>query len=872
MMQCSKKENRIVPFYFVVFFIPVICMIIHMVIRDCYPFGNYTILLGDANTQYLSFFKELHDRLSSGKSLLFSWNSGMGYDFYINLCYYLGSPFSWLALLFGKNHMELGMIFGMLIQLGGCGVTAFYYLLHTNKNQLEKGKIRTIVCMVFATAYAMCNYILAYQYNLMWLISLMLMPLVLLGVEQLVESGNIYLYFGTLTLCLLTNFYFAWFVCLMSVLWFVDQKKGTIKNGINRGIRYAISSITAALCAAVVLVPCYLFVLNRKDPYTMSVDFGSVGNIGNFFQGMFWAGSIDSSGSTMFTNNNYFGIFVLVFVWFYFFRPDIGILQKIKRATEIVILSVSLNWAATIFLLHGFSFPHMFSERFAIILILLLIITGFEGIQILREIRYRYMAGAFAGLLAIICLCFIAGNDLREFYCYMGSIMIICYLFICLILYKRNSIKLESLYLNIIILGFAELISNFFFVNVKNYDIFREREIYAEQWKDDYEHMDKAAGERNTAWMFDRNCFTYSDTNIFSSAINSDMVSCFKKLGLTIQMNGGSYVFRGTTPLTDILFNVKNILTNQPAYYGGYRLAEEMYLNTEQSTETYGIFSTDNLVGFGFVLPESVADWDMDQNPFEVQNEFTNEILGKGNIFSKVELEVLEYPVINCILMSHTDTSITYYNTNFDPDSLAGTGMVFDVPYDMHLYAYAHDDNGTVVRFSIDDEEMLNQTGVYSSPGTMVNLGDLKKGQRVLFSVYNTSEILETGTVYIDFYEYHDDVLQDCIEEMKKSIYVIETFEDTRISGTVNVAEKGILHMSIPYYKGFTAYVDGKKTEIIKTGDAMVGIYMEPGHHEVEFRYLTYGFKTGAILSFIGLIWVSGYVFYIRKSNGRFKR
>lgn len=117
--------------------IPIICIVIHMMMTDCYPFGKNTILLGDSNTQYYAFFVELSGRIRQGKSIFFSWDMGLGYDFYTNFFYYLASPVNLIAVLFGGSHMELGMIVSMCIQVGLCGVTMTYFLSHTSRNKMR---------------------------------------------------------------------------------------------------------------------------------------------------------------------------------------------------------------------------------------------------------------------------------------------------------------------------------------------------------------------------------------------------------------------------------------------------------------------------------------------------------------------------------------------------------------------------------------------------------------------------------------------------------------------------------------------------------------------------------------------------------------
>ena len=256
-----EKKRKYLWLYFVAFIIPVFTMLAHMFLTNCYPFGENTIMIRDADAQYVPFLNYMVEKAKTGGSLQFDWHSGLGSDYYATFFYYLASPFNLLMFLFGSSHVELGALVIFLVQIGGCGVTALYFFRHTRYNRLTTG--RDMMSLLFASAYAMCGYMLAYQYNFIWLISLMLTPLVLLGIEYMVDRRDYRLYFITLLLTLLTNFYFAWYVCIFAMIYFIDQHFDGIKDFLKKLLRFVGVSVTAAMCSAVVLVPCYLSVLNK---------------------------------------------------------------------------------------------------------------------------------------------------------------------------------------------------------------------------------------------------------------------------------------------------------------------------------------------------------------------------------------------------------------------------------------------------------------------------------------------------------------------------------------------------------------------------------------------------------------------------------
>ena len=65
----------------VAFIIPLVILIIIYYMRGIYPFGDNTYLRSDCYHQYAPFMKELYNKLTTGGSLTYSWNIGLGVNF-----------------------------------------------------------------------------------------------------------------------------------------------------------------------------------------------------------------------------------------------------------------------------------------------------------------------------------------------------------------------------------------------------------------------------------------------------------------------------------------------------------------------------------------------------------------------------------------------------------------------------------------------------------------------------------------------------------------------------------------------------------------------------------------------------------------------
>lgn len=96
------------------------------------------------------------------------------------------------------------------------------------------------------------------------------------------------------------------------------------------------------------------------------------------------------------------------------------------------------------------------------------------------------------------------------------------------------------------------------------------------------------------------------------------------------------------------------------------------------------------------------------------------------------------------------------------------------------------------------------------------------------------------------------------LKDIRKRLY---DFEMKRCDGNSDVIcghikndESGFFVMSIPYDKGFTCYVDGKKTDIEKVDTAFMGFYLEKGEHDIRFEYRAPGKTAGIIMSIAGII------------------
>ena len=195
------------------FLLPVVCMFVMMIVRGFEPFGPVTMLYSDMYHQYYPFFVNFRKALLSGDSLLYNWSLGMGMDYLGLISYYLASPLNLLSVLVPERFLLEYFSLLMPIKLGLASMFFAIFLKKIfHKNDLS--------IVVFGSFYGLCAWAMGYSWNVMWLDTFALLPLVVLGAVSLLEERKFLLYTLTLFLSVFTNYYVGFFTCIGVVLLF----------------------------------------------------------------------------------------------------------------------------------------------------------------------------------------------------------------------------------------------------------------------------------------------------------------------------------------------------------------------------------------------------------------------------------------------------------------------------------------------------------------------------------------------------------------------------------------------------------------------------------------------------------------------------
>ncbi|MDR0314700.1 MAG: YfhO family protein, partial [Oscillospiraceae bacterium] len=239
------------------------------------PFGEHTVLRMDLYHQYGPLFAELYDRLTGFDSLIYSWTTGGGGSFLGAFYNYLSSPLSIFILAFGHIGNPESISFLILIKAALASAAFTYYL--KKSDEFSKHNATTAA---FGVLYAFCGFFIAYYWNVMWLDAMYMLPLVVLGIERIINKGKPMLYSISLAITLFANFYLGFMVCIFCLLYAVmyyfgkysiKSKFVPLENGQKQNVISALknsrlltsvfkfigSSFLAILLCAVSLLPVF---------------------------------------------------------------------------------------------------------------------------------------------------------------------------------------------------------------------------------------------------------------------------------------------------------------------------------------------------------------------------------------------------------------------------------------------------------------------------------------------------------------------------------------------------------------------------------------------------------------------------------------
>ena len=107
------------------------------------------------------------------------------------------------------------------------------------------------------------------------------------------------------------------------------------------------------------------------------------------------------------------------------------------------------------------------------------------------------------------------------------------------------------------------------------------------------------------------------------------------------------------------------------------------------------------------------------------------------------------------------------------------------------------------------------------------------------------------------------------IDALRADVLENVSIQNDLITGKISLDTPKLLCLSIPYSKGWTAYVNGEQMALLQTNTMYMGLSLPAGDHSIRLVYETPGLRTGLYVSAAALALLLGVVLMLEISARR---
>ena len=813
--------------YVIAFVLPLIMMAALYYTREIFPWGSDCYLRSDMYHQYAPFFSELWHKIRNGESLTYSWDIGMGTNFTSLYAYYLASPANWFIVLFPQKYMIEIMNSLIILKIAGSSLAITYYIT-------RHFDTKNCVAALFGMFYGMSGFIAAYSWNIMWLDCVILLPLIMLGLERLVNENKCIFYCVTLGLCIFTNYYISIMVCISVVIYFIVLMISyngpvSILQYVKKFINFCIYSLLAGGLGACLLLPeFYTFSLSASSDTSFPAQLKSYFSILSMLTRQLINVPVHL-GLEHFPNI-YCGVAVFLLIPLYVMCKKINAREKIGKCIILLIFLTAFNLNIPNYIWHGLHFPNSLPCRQSFIYIFFVLTMCFEAVYNIKELSNKQIGTSLwisIGLLVLFEQLFMAEGSSYSFkIAYVSGIFILLYallifinnnakLKIPLVLLLTFSVSIIECTLNMDSTGIGTTSRTSYLLD---YDAVKTVTKTVADNDDSFYRMDKLFGARTKndgAWH------NYKTVSTFSSTCNASMSKLFNYLGLENSTN--AYGCNGLTEVTDMIFSVKYTISNK-------LLAESNLRSYYTGSDGEFIYKNNYTLPIGFAINEQSAS---KMNFMTANNGIENQNLMIQNMTFTV---VDEFPnESECTIKPQKDG---------------------------HLYLIAANQSVDYITVTLNNSDKSYSYSNLKSNNRIIDVGYVTKSDTVEVTA-------ETG-MNLTAYMLDSDKLIKAYNILNAESYQVDSYTDTHFKGSISLSSDKTVLFSIPHDAGWSVYVDGKRVDTFVWKNALLCVDVPAGTHSLELRYVPHNLILGCVLTAFSIIILIGiYVSARLIRNGR---
>lgn len=829
------RKNRI---YCCAFLIPVALYLLTMIVFSCIPFGTHSFYDGDGLCSTLPTILDHYYNLKDG-NLIFSMNGGYGY------CIYNDFPLGTLEFILLPLSTYQVAVLVLLVEglcLGFCSFTVVYYLTHRLTGQRAlKSDFRLLIP---ALLYALNTYMLAMHGFVVWYYTFLLFPLLMLAMDYLMYRKKWMMYTIVLSLCIILNIQLALYACIFLVILFFTYHFDSFKDFVAKGLRFALFSILAALngCFS---IACTLFATSDSMYQESDSVFPALGFHTSYLEQ--WKQLMVFSDSRAVNDNDggiciYMSILLLFLALVYFFSRKFSMKEKIRRLIPLLFLVISFNGKVSSFIWNGFHYQSNVPNRHVFIFAFLCTVIAYDGLRALKSVSLKKYFLYLLVLGAFFCLCqFLSeGNTLMAF---ISTLVLLAVYWMLHLLYRRGCIRHIPYHKLLVTVLLLELSANMFFTT-SNYGLNNMTLVGPYEELEAFINGHLKPSESNSRIIFPSSLplnlgrmYNAPSSGYFSSYATGHQIYLNTYYGFC---SGVNYTITNynSTPLGLALSGTKYCFF---PVYSVDALPDLDNYNYLGCMNSHYIYEVPDTLSLGFYAPEEAL---MLQENAEYIPDFWNRFTALYTPEDSASLftaQLLTY----CDSTELTENSYNFSGSHYESLTPEEADVVIDE-------AETTSTSKVIRNLLINMKITPNKSGyAYLYVSEFVPLGYLDQTADITISYPNPSPVDDESYFLFTF---NDEVFHAFMEECSKNQMEEILIDDNHITGVTNYDKDGYTILSLAYDNNWTAYVDGKETEVLDPYGTFMAIETPAGKHTIELVYTPYGMKTSLLITFFSFV------------------
>ena len=835
--------------YFVSFIIPIIIMIGVYLSQGIYWNSDTSPLLGDGFHQYVIFDIALRNILHGNGSLFYTFTSGLGLNFYALSSYYLGSFLSSLVYFFNLSNMPDAVYLTTLLKFGLIGLSTYFSL-----NKLFQS-IPKPLKLALSTSYALMSFSVSQLEIKTWLDVFILIPLIIAGLHLLITEKKFLLYFTSLSILFIQNYYFGYMTALFLIFWYLCQISWDFKTRKSSFLDFIVTSFLAGMASLILTLPTLFDLQTHGEKLTEVTKFQTESS---WYLDLFAKQFIGSFDTTKYgaIPMIFVGLLPFILTILFFTMKSIKFHVKLIYAIFFAFLITSFYIEVLDLFWQGMHTPNMFLHRYAWIFSTLLIYTAAEVLNRLKEIKvWNFLASLFPVIIG-----FLATIYLKSHYSFLTDLNILLTLEF-LVVYSLLLLAVIKKFISVNL--FAILISLFIMVEM-SLNTSSQMDGIAKEWgfasRSAY-NRDIPAMESFSTYIGnqftrtekletqtgnDSMKFNYNGISQFSSVRNRSASSTLDKLGFKSSGTNLNLRYANNSILADSLFGIQYNISDSPIDKYGFK---DIY-----QKDNLTLYENQYSLPIAFTSQSVYNDVKFNEHTLDNQASFLNQLANVNfDYFSPIPYEKTENTddLISVTSSSNENATIQYQ---------------IEVPENSQVYL-----SFTNLHFSNDKQKKIDilvngekKTFTTDNVFSFFNLGYTK--EKKTFNIHvsfpgNSQVSFEPPT----FYRLNTQTLTEAIQKIKEQPVTVSTSKN-KVFARYDVKQDTSIFFTIPYDKGWSAYQDGKKIEIKQAQTGFMKVDVPEGKGTITLSFIPNGFITGAICSFTSLL-LFGIYNHKRKSS-----